>query len=153
MGREWKTLLTAPIALTQQGLWGWALKIWLVAPRTRHGTLRELLERTMPSFLLSVDLAFDLWRHGAEPTARWDWPAEWSIESMTNIVTERIRRAPRPYGMGEFDLEIGTDTLSGKWTAQTALAVGEFLAAHVGSTERGVRLMLYGERVAMVLRR
>ncbi len=135
------------IVLTRRGflrwLWIQVARYWLPARRR----------------LLTLDACEALCRSRPPGEYVWDWPAERSGTQMVEMVVERIRHAPRPYGFTVYVLEVGQRgvdapaVLHGTWETNTPEQVAAFFTAHgEARPQRVVRLLLLGELLAAVKR-
>jgi hypothetical protein len=122
--------------------------LWLL-PFTRRGWLRALLRRIAPSIVWVLDgFATLQMRVGIY---RWEWTADWSVDTMTGIVCEKIRRAPRLQGLARFLLEIeDVDALEADGDSTTETAVRAYLEKYAPAAGESifVRLLLPSEVAA-----
>ena len=124
---------------------------------TRHGFLRRWVARVRRDWLFLLDVS-NVLRGYPVGVYVWVWnPQEWSVETLSALIVERIRRAPRPFGETGFRLQVGEDAedaLEEEWNAtNTPLSIQTFLSGHATHTGTSIRLLLVGEIFAAALRR
>jgi hypothetical protein len=142
----WINVLTA---LTRRGLLRW---LWIQAAR------RSMMARR---WLWQIDV-LAAGRQSRVPGLHfWDWTMERTALQVANVVTETIRRAPRPQDVSAFTLKVvdgatmnDLGVLNSEWCAATPQQVSEFLMGfEVVARPKGIRLVLYGELAVAAARR
>ncbi len=135
------------IALTRRGFLRW---LWIQVARVWMPARRQLL---------ILDACEAVGRSRPPGEYVWDWPAERPVTQMAEMIVERIRHAPRPYGLTAYVLEVGQRgvdapaVLHGAWETKTPERVAAFFAAHgEARPRRVVRLLLLGELLATIKR-
>lgn len=117
------------------------LAYWL-----RQGGLRQLAAVFAPSLLWRADVDALFEEPHLPGTYKWEWTADWSVETMTEIVVRRIRCAPRPNDWCPFVLQIGFTsceaTLEAQRDNETPVRVRGFLETHAPSPDRSKTVYL-----------